>query len=141
MEQALAALDEAIATLDEATKDHKEGVLLAVRSRLKGAAANGGMAELAKHQEALKKAVAFGEKFLAKADATFLKRMLLGDVPKVDWKKLNRKATFKMSYKARSFKIQDTLKKMQQTFEMNLSEARDSEQKAQNDYEKLTAAK
>merc|ERR1719487_2477991 len=141
MEQALAALDEAIATLDEATKDHKEGVLLAVRSRLKGAAANGGMAELAKHQESLKKAVEFGERFLAKADATFLKRILLGDVPKVDWKKLNRKATFKMAYKARSFKIQDTLKKLHQTFSINLQDAKDAEAKAQEEYETLKAAK
>merc|ERR1719353_545577 len=141
MEQALAALQEAIDTLDEATKDHKEGVLLAVRSRLKGAAANGGMAELAKHQESLKKAVAFGEKFLAKADATFLKRILLGDVPKVDWKKLNRKATFKMAYKARSFKIQGVLKKMHQTFTINLKDATDKENDAQADYDKLMEGK
>merc|ERR1719353_273271 len=141
MEQALAALQEAIKTLDDATKDHKEGVLLAVRSRLKGAAANGGMAELAKHQESLKKAVAFGEKFLAKADATFLKRILLGDVPKVDWKKLNRKATFKMAYKARSFKIQDTLKKLHQTFTINLNDARENENNADEEYTKLHEAK
>merc|ERR1719158_893725 len=141
MEQALAALKEAIDTLDDATKDHKKGVLLAVRSRLKGAAANGGMAELAKHQESLRKAVSFGERFLAKADATFLKRMLLGDVPKVDWKKLNRKATFKMAYKARSFKIQGVLKKMHQTFTINLEDARSKENDAQADYEKLTKAK
>merc|ERR1719440_2298546 len=99
------------------------------------------MAELAKRQEHLKKAVEFGERFLAKADATFLKRMLLGDVPKVDWKKLNRKATFKMAYKARSFKIQDTLKKLHQTFSINLQDARDAEAKAQEEYETLKAAK
>jgi len=141
MNQAIDALDEAIKTLDDATKDHHEGVLLAVRSRLKGAAANGGMAELAKHQESLRKAVEFGERFLAKADATFLKRILLGDVPKVDWKKLNRKATFKMAYKARSFKIQDTLKKLHQTFSINLQDAKDAEAKAQEEYETLKAAK
>merc|ERR1719230_2048798 len=105
MTKAITALKSAIDTLDKATKDHKEGVLLAVRASLKGASENGGMAALFEHQASLKQAVDLGERFLAKADATFLKRVLLGDVPKVDWKKLNRKATFKMAYKARSFKI------------------------------------
>merc|ERR1719440_2347218 len=99
------------------------------------------MAALAQHQASLKHAVELGERFLGKADATFLKRILLGDVPTVDWKKLNRKATFKMSYKARSFKIQDTLKKLHQTFSINLQDARDAEAKAQEDYETLKAAK
>jgi hypothetical protein len=98
MNQAITALKSAIDTLGEATKDHKEGVLLAVRARLQGAAKNGGMAELAQRQASLKQAVDLGDRFLAKADATFLRRVLLGDVPKVDWKKLNRKATFKMAY-------------------------------------------
>merc|ERR1719174_694845 len=141
MKQAIAALKSAIDTLDEATKDHKEGVLLAVRSHWKGAAQNGGMAELAQHQAALKQAVNLGDRFLEKADATFLRRVLLGDVPKVDWKKLNRKATFKMSYKARSFKIQGVLKKMHQTFTINLKDASDAEADAKKDYQKLTSAK
>merc|ERR1719399_211025 len=141
MKQAIAALEDAIDTLEEATKDHKEGVLLAVRARLKGAAQNGGMAELAQHQAALKQAVELGERFLEKADATFLKRVLLGDVPKVDWKKLNRKATFKMSYKARSFKIQGVLKKMHQTFTINLKEATDKESDAKADYDNLMEGK
>jgi hypothetical protein len=141
MTQAITALKSAIDTLDEATKDHKEGVLLAVRSHLKGAAQNGGMAELAQHQAALKQAVDLGERFLEKADATFLKRVLLGDVPKVDWKKLNRKATFKMAYKARSFKIQGVLKKMHQTFTINLKDATDKENDAKSDYDKLMEGK
>merc|ERR1719487_1420029 len=141
MNQAISALKSAIDTLDEATKDHKEGVLLAVRARLQGAAKNGGMAELAQHQAALKQAVELGDRFLDQADATFLKRVLLGDVPKVDWKKLNRKATFKMAYKARSFKIQGVLKKMHQTFTINLKEATDKENDAQADYDKLMEAK
>jgi exonuclease VII small subunit len=141
MEQAIAALKSAIDTLDEATKDHKEGVLLAVRARLQGASKNGGMAELAMHQAALKQAVELGDRFLEKADATFLKRVLLGDVPKVDWKKLNRKATFKMAYKARSFKIQGVLKKMHQTFTINLKDATDKENDAQTDYDNLMKGK
>merc|ERR1719380_204393 len=103
MTQAKNALKSAIDTLGKATKDHKEGVLLAVRAGLRGAAENGGMAALAERQASLKQAADLGERFLSKADATFLKRVLLGDVPDVDWKKLNRKATFKMAYKARSF--------------------------------------
>merc|ERR1719217_1770678 len=99
------------------------------------------MAALAAKQAALKQAAELGERFLAKADAMFLRRVLLGDVPKVDWKKLNRKATFKMSYKARSFKIQGVLKKMHQTFSINLKDAQDKEADAKAEYEKLTKAK
>jgi hypothetical protein len=141
MTKAITALKSAIDTLDAATKDHKKGVLLAVRARLHGAAQNGGMAELARHQASLKQAVDLGERFLAKADALFLKRLLLGDVPNVDWKKLNRKATFKMAYKARSFKIQGVLKKMHQTFSINLKDARDNEADAKAAYDKLTKSK
>merc|ERR1719293_358300 len=104
---------------------------------MQGASLNGGMAAYAEHQASLRHAVELGERFLSKADATFLKRVLLGDVPTVDWKKLNRKATFKMAYKARSFKIQDVLKKMHQTFTINLNEAKSKEAAAQADYEKL----
>merc|ERR1719487_2599060 len=141
MNQAIDALDSAIKTLEEATEGHEKGVLLAVRTSLKGAAADGGMAALVKKQAALQQAVKLGERFLGKGDALFLKRLLNADVPKVDWKKLNRKATFKMSYKARSFKIQDTLKKLHQTFSINLQEARDAEAKAQEEYETLKAEK
>lgn len=141
MTKAITALQEAIDTLDEATKDHKEGVLLAVRSRLRGASEIGGMEALVERQASLKHAVDLGERFLAKADATFLKRVLLGDVPTVDWKKLNRKATFKMSYKARSFKIQEVLKKMHQTFTLNLKDATEKENAAKAEYDKLKASK
>merc|ERR1719487_572262 len=141
MNQAIDALDSAIKTLEEATEGHEKGVLLAVRTSLKGAAADGGMAALVKKQAALQQAVKLGERFLGKGDALFLKRLLTADVPKVDWKKLNRKATFKMAYKARSFKIQDTLKKLHQTFSINLQDAKDAEAKAQEEYETLKAAK
>jgi len=141
MKKAVAALKSAIDTLNTATKDHKEGVLLTVRASLKGAASNGGMAALLERQASLKQAVELGQRFLSKADATFLKRMLMGDVPTVDWKKLNRKATFKMAYKARSFKIQDVLKKMHQTFSTNLADARTKESDSLAAYKKLTASK
>jgi len=136
MEKGVAALDSAIKVLGEATKDHKTGTLLSVKQSL-----NGGMEALAVQQANLKNAVSFGERFLNKADALFLRRLLLGDVPKVDWKKLNRKATFKMSYKGRSFKIQEVLKKMHQTFSSNLADARSSEKKSKDSYDTLFAAK
>jgi len=136
MSQAVSALKSAIDTLGDATKDHKEGVFLAMRSGLKN-----GVESFQKQQASLRYAVKLGERFLEKADATFLRRILTGDVPKADWKKLNRKATFKMAYKARSFKIQDVLKKMHSTFSANLEEARANEAEAQNKYEELSNAK
>merc|ERR1719247_897899 len=136
MKKAKSALAEAIKILGDATKDHKKGVLLAVRQELKG-----GLASLTQQQANLKHAVELGERFLTKADALFLRRLLFGDVPTVDWKKLNRKASFKMSYKARSFKIQDVLKKMHQTFSLNLKDAQKKESDAKAQYEKLDKAK
>merc|ERR1719265_2577057 len=58
-----------------------------------------------------------------------------------DWKKLNRKATFKMKYKARSGEIQEILADVLQTFQDNLAEAEQKESEAQASYEKLRAAK
>merc|ERR1719502_1605837 len=136
MTKAIKALNSAIEVLGEATKDHKKGVLIAMRARL-----NGGMAALAEQQVALSHAVELGKRFLEKADATFLTRLLTGDVPTADWKKLNRKATFKMAYKARSFKIQSVLKKLHQTFDLNLKDAKAKEAVAQADYDKLKANK
>jgi len=141
MSQAIDALNQAITILDDATKDHKEGVLLAVRASLNGAARNGGMAQLVERQASLKQAVKLGDRFLSKGDATFLRRVLLGEVPKPDWKKLNRKATFKMNYKARSFKIQGVLKEMLATFRSNLKDAEDDEAKAVAAHEELTGKK
>jgi hypothetical protein len=46
-----------------------------------------------------------------------------------------------MSYKARSFKIQEVLKKMHETFSMNLDQAKQKEAASQAQYEKLTASK
>jgi len=136
MTQAVTALKSAMDVLDKATKDHKEGVLLAVHSRL-----NNGMEALAQQKLNLKHAVSLGEKFLDKADSNFLRRLLTGDVPRADAKKLNRKATFKMAYKARSFKIQDVLTKMHSTFTANLDEATQNEADAVAAYATLSKAK
>merc|ERR1719247_4111163 len=99
------------------------------------------MAALLEHQASLKQAVDLGSQFLGKSDALFLRRMLLGEVPKVDWKKLNRKAAFKMAYKARSFKIQGVLKKMFDTFSSNLADARSKEADSLSAYKKLKGSK
>jgi len=137
MNKAVSALKSAVDVLGEATKDHKKGVLMAIRSKV----SEGGMQAIFQQQAQLQQAVKLGERFLTKADSTFLRRVLTGDVPDVDFKKLNRKATFKMAYKARSGKIQDVLKKMHQTFSSNLAEARTKEADSKKQYDTLQKAK
>merc|ERR1719159_2086287 len=90
---------------------------------------------------ALQRAVQMGKQFLSKGDAEFLERVLTGEVPEVDWKKLNRKATFKMKYKARSGKIQKILAEMLQTFKDNLADATAKEKEAKANYDKLMTSK
>jgi len=136
MKKAVAALDSAMDVLKEATKGSKKSALMAVRQSL-----SGGIEALAERQAHLRDAVDFGQRFLSKGDALFLRRLLLGDVPKVDWKKLNRKATFKMAYKARSGKIQEVLAKIHQTFSKNLKDAQEKEADAKASYTKLSTAK
>merc|ERR1719174_1223769 len=102
MDKAVTALEAATSTLADATKDHQEGVLNAMASNLK-------------------KVMKVGEGFLAKQDLSELTKAL--DVPDVDWKKLNRDATFKKKYKARSGEIQDILADMLNTFIDNRNEA------------------
>ena len=63
------------------------------------------------------------------------------DVPTADWKKLNREATFKKKYEARSGGIQDILKDMLKTFEDNLLAATEAEDKAKADFDALMTAK
>merc|ERR1719215_252581 len=101
MENAIAALTDAIEVLKTATKGHEDGVLLNIKSDLRS-----GFTARTKEVAALSHAVELGDKVLTKGDALFLRRLLTGEVPSWDWKSLNRKATFKMDYKARSFKIQ-----------------------------------
>jgi len=85
--------------------------------------------------------VEMGKRYLSKGDAEFLERVLTGEVPEVDWKKLNRKATFKMKYKARSGKIQKILADMLQTFKDNLADATAKEKEAKAAYDKLMGSK
>merc|ERR1719331_3442491 len=87
----------------------------------------------------LKKVMRVGEGFLAKNDLSELHKIL--DVPTADWKKLNREATFKKKYEARSGGIQDILADMLKTFEDNLEEATAAEEKAKADFDALMEAK
>merc|ERR1719174_3302739 len=138
MKKAISALEKAIETMKEATAGAEEGEFLALGAHLKESQ---GFAQRTETAKMLEKAVTLGEQFLTKADAFFLRRVLTGDVPDVDWKKLNRKATFKMKYKMRSGKIQDLLAKMLSTFETNLKDAQDKEAKTQKEYDDLMDAK
>merc|ERR1719379_1369124 len=87
----------------------------------------------------LEKVLKVGQGFLAKNDLSELHKIL--DVPTADWKKLNREATFKKKYEARSGGIQDILKDMLKTFEDNLEEATAAEEKAESDFDALMEAK
>merc|ERR1719498_1769471 len=83
---------------------------------------------------------------LNERDAKFLEKAFDAQIPRLDgkgkdWKKLNRKATFKMKYKARSGGIQKILADMLQTFEQNLADAEKKEEEALATYEELTGAK
>merc|ERR1719191_1528258 len=138
MEKAIAALEKAVETIDEATfvQEHK-GSMLSIRrsvSKFEGE-------QHADSALALQKAVELGKRFLSKGDAEFLERVLTGEVPEVDWKKLNRKATFKMKYKARSGKIQKILADMLQTFKDNLADATAKEKESKATFDKLMASK
>eukprot|EP00747_Dinoflagellata_sp_TGD_P131429 gnl/TRDRNA2_/TRDRNA2_174964_c5_seq27.p1 gnl/TRDRNA2_/TRDRNA2_174964_c5~~gnl/TRDRNA2_/TRDRNA2_174964_c5_seq27.p1 ORF type:complete len:704 (+),score=277.55 gnl/TRDRNA2_/TRDRNA2_174964_c5_seq27:45-2156(+) len=136
MNKAIKALEKAKEVLSEATKDGEEGEFVEV-----GEALNAGFAERRSQAKELFHAVELGEKFLTKGDALFMRKLLTGDVPDVDWKKLNRKAGFKMKYKARSVKIQDLIAKLLSTFKGNLNDATDKEMAAEEEYEKLKEAK
>merc|ERR1719161_2375611 len=96
---------------------------------------------LASMSSKISRALELGKKALSESDARFLEQALDGQVPDVDWKKLNRKATFKMKYKARSLKIQEILADMLQTFEDNLAEATKSEKSSKSSFDTLSASK
>jgi len=123
-------MDQAIAALTSAVEVLKEGQaqgagLLSIASKLEG-----GYRARAADGEALARAVEVGRQVLSRGDALFLQRVLTGDVPVRDWKKLNRKAEFKMGYKARSAKILETLENMLLTFTNTLAETQGKEDKA-----------
>lgn len=136
MKKAVRALDDAIEVLEEATKDSKKGSLLALRGTMKA-----GFRARVEEAGTLAHAVEVGQRFLSAGDSFFLQRILTGEVPDKDWKKLNRKATFKMSYKARSSKIQGVLAKLLASFKKSLKEADGKEEEAAATFNKLMKTK
>merc|ERR1719171_2473212 len=109
MEKAIAALEKAVDVLAEGASS-TEGVLTSVGFDLR-------------------RAIKIGSSTLNEDDVHFLEQALDGtDAP--DWKKLNRKAVFKMKYKARSLKIQEILADMLQTFKDNLEDAEKKEKES-----------
>jgi hypothetical protein len=133
METTVEALGEAVDTMAEATGG---SALVQMKSGL-----GAGFSDRVKQANLLQKATEVSQKFLSKGDALFLTRVLGGEVPKADWKKLNRKADFKMAYKHRSGHIQDVLKKMKHTFSAELVDAENAEEKSIDDYNELKEAK
>jgi len=136
MDATIAALKEAIKVLEESTKDAS---LVSVHSKLNAESEN--LEVQAAQGQALERAIALGQEFLSRGDAMFLKRLINHDVPKKDWKKLNRKADFKAKYKARSGGILKTLEGLLFTFSGNLDEAVFKEKKAEEQHQTLMDAK
>jgi len=139
-ETAIEALDEAIEIMATATGSGAGGPGSNGFIQVKSGEGEG-FSQRVKSAALLQRATELGEKFLSKGDALFLTRVLGGEVPKADWKKLNRKADFKMAYKHRSGHIQDVLKKMENTFEQNVHDSEAQEEKAVEDYNELKEAK
>jgi len=143
LERATTALTSAVAILKDATSSSPAFLTL------KGAKARGeaeagkslGFQARVEGADSLAEAVRVGQRVLSKGDALFLQRLLTGEVPVWDWKKLNRKADFKMKYKARSVKIQDTLSNLLATMKTSLSETEFKEKEAVKLHDKLMDAK
>jgi len=134
--QQILVSDLAIDVLKEATEGHEEGSLMALRGTL-----NGGFKARVAEASTLQNAVDIGHQYLSEGDSLFLQRILTGEVPEKDWKKLNRKAGFKMSYKARSFKIQGVLNKLKESFTKSLGDAEDKENEEKETYDTLMDTK
>merc|ERR1719298_44165 len=82
MEKAISSLEKAVEVLGDATKDMKEGVLLALGSDLK-------------------QAMHVGQTFLSKEDTVALTKALDGEPESaLDWKKMAEDKTFNAKYKA-----------------------------------------
>jgi len=143
MKKAIAALEQAVEVLSEATAEKKEGLLGMNQAITREVETfkEGEHKSLTLASEALKNAIQLGQRYLSKSDALFLQRVLSGEVPKADWKKLNRKATFKMKYKARSGKIQTILGDMLATFKSNLEDATKKEKLAEKTHKELMKSK
>merc|ERR1719261_1229181 len=126
MEKAIASLELAVDVLNSLASNPSASALTELRSDVK---------------QQLAQAVELGKSTLSAEDARLLEQALDGDVREPDWKKLNRKATFKMKYKSRSTKIQDILADMLQTFKDNLDDAKATEKKSKESFDTLMGSK
>jgi len=134
MSQAITALEEAISVLESGTSTG--ATLLRVKTSTSDT-----IASRVADGKAVSLVLRLSQGSLTKADHTFLERVLTAEVPVKDWKKLNRKATFKDKYEARSGEIVKTLKSLLQTFQSNLKEATDKEEKAATVHSTLMTSK
>ena len=123
----------------EAAKDEMEKSIAALESAVK-VMGDGTKGALVSFSSEIRQAITTGSSFLKADDAHFL-NSVLSDPNDPDWKKLNRKATFKSKYTKRSGKIQDILADMLTTFKKNLADAEAKEKKTVADFEKLMKAK
>lgn len=139
MSQAVTALQAALDRLRQGMNK----TLLSINSHIHGKS----FAVYREESELLQKAVAIGSKALSKGDAVFLSRVLTAEVAvpdsvaNKDWKKLNREATFKQKYEARSTKIEALLQKLLEDFSADLQEAEEKETAAVKLHTKLMTAK
>jgi len=133
MDQAIAALTKAIDVMDKGTKP-------ASLLRLRASSSDTIQAREA-NAEAMSLVLEIARDSLSKADVIFLQRVLTGEVPVKDWKKLNRKATFKEKYGARSGDIQKILSSLLGVFEESLNVATAKETKVVGVHGALMTAK
>lgn len=153
LEKQVKGLQEDLQIAEERRTQENQDFEAAKREMLKALAAlgeaiqvvDGGMtpslAQAKSVRWSLDKALQFGRGALSADDTKLLQSMIQRDVPTWDWKKLNRKATFKKQYAAQSGGILKTLEKLEETFSANLEEAEDKESKAQASYDALKTSK
>jgi len=152
-DKGIAALGKAVTNLEAGMKTKKQTLLeakkgkaglLSFRAEVHEAMEAGesmGFQERVAMAAEMEEAARVASQYLSEGNALFLKRVLLGEVPKPDWKKVNRKAGFKMQYKARSTKIMGMLTKLVSNFNKNKAEMDANEAKSLSDYNTLKTSK
>merc|ERR1719379_1811609 len=115
-EAAKKSMKEAISALRRATQVVSEGMSLVQES---------GPTLLSLRWD-LRQALELGRAGLDAGDAQLLERVLDGEVKPKDWKKLNRKATFKAKYRSKSGGILDILEKLMKAKEGMLEHVKEA---------------
>jgi len=133
--KATSALADAIAVLSAATSGSPALLLLDAKQQSQS------MESRAAQGESLSRAIEVGSRVLSRGDSAFLQRLLTGDVPVVDYEKVNRKAEFKMRYQARSTDIQRKLQDLQTQLTAGLDDVEAKETEAAGTHTTLMSAK